>query len=129
VHSRWRVYRSPKLSPYVNVQAEPVQPSKEFLADAVMCRGCDGEYVNRFVAEQLSCTRFEVPFFSSPSQREDFTDPQSGHCRKNNDRAERFVTRSYESSNFFCRKKPVRTLAHTTKRPRKWKILIAIFAA
>src|SRR5712691_2547519 len=44
-----------------------------------------------------------------PSQREDFTDPQSGHCRKNNDRAERFVTRSYESSNFFRCKKPVRT--------------------
>jgi hypothetical protein len=47
---------------------------------------------------------------SSPAQREDFTDPQAGHCRKNNDHAERFVTRSYESSNFFCRKKPVRTL-------------------
>src|SRR5712664_2227971 len=46
---------------------------------------------------------------SSPSQREDFTDPQPGHCRKNNDRAERFVTRSYESSNFFRCKKPVRT--------------------
>jgi hypothetical protein len=34
---------------------------------------------------------------------------QSGHRRKNNDRAERFVARSYESSNLFCRKKPVRT--------------------
>jgi hypothetical protein len=49
VHSRWRVYRYPKLSPYVNVQAEPVQPSKEFLANATKCRACDGEYANRFV--------------------------------------------------------------------------------
>lgn len=38
-------------------------------------------------------------------QREDFTDRQSGHCRKNDDRAEKSITRSYESSNFFCRKK------------------------
>src|SRR5260370_17714525 len=63
VHSHWRVCRSPRLSPYVNAQAEPVQLSKEFPANATMCRACDGGYANRFVADQLSCTRFGVSFF------------------------------------------------------------------
>ena len=44
VHSHWRVSRCPELSPCVNVQAEPVQPSKEFFANAAMCRACDGGY-------------------------------------------------------------------------------------
>jgi hypothetical protein len=53
----------PALSPCVNVQVEPAQPSKEFLANATMCHACDGGYANRFVADQPSCTRFVVPFF------------------------------------------------------------------
>jgi hypothetical protein len=49
--------------------------SQEFLANATMCRAYDGGYANRFVADQLSCTRFVPPF--SPTVMKASTDHRS----------------------------------------------------